>query len=38
MGVSRQLEMPSPEEGFDELYYVQIKDGAFAVEKWAGSE
>ena len=28
------LEMPSPEEGFDELFYVSITEAGFAVETW----
>lgn len=31
---SKKLEMPSYEEGFDELYYVRITDTGTAVEKW----
>ena len=31
---SNKLEMPTWEEGFAELYYVSIQDGAFVVEKW----
>ena len=28
------LELPSPDEGFDELYYVHIENGEFITEKW----
>ena len=29
-----KLELPSYEEGFDELYYVEIKNGRFIVNEW----
>ena len=35
---SNKLEMPSYEEGFDELYYVRIDDSSFAVEPWETEE
>ena len=28
------LELPSSDEGFDELYYVHIENGEFITEKW----
>ena len=31
---SKKLEMPSYEEGFDELYFVRLTDTGAAVEKW----
>ncbi|MCR5610171.1 MAG: AAA family ATPase [Lachnospiraceae bacterium] len=31
---SNKLEMPSYEEGFDELYFVSIVDNDFVVEEW----
>ena len=34
-GTAKRLQIPSPAEGFDELYYVRISgDGQFAVEPW----
>lgn len=32
--ISRILELPEYSEGFDRLYYVQIKDGQFTIEDW----
>ncbi|MCB9298249.1 MAG: ATP-binding protein [Lewinellaceae bacterium] len=29
-----KLELPSREEGFDELYYVEIKNGQFIINEW----
>jgi len=29
-----KLELPSYEEGFDELYYVELNDGSFIVKDW----
>ena len=35
LGTYKRLELPSPDEGFDELYYVKIGEGGkFAVERW----
>ena len=35
LGTHAKLELPSYEEGFDELYYVRIDDdGCFVVEEW----
>ena len=31
---SNKLQMPSREEGFDELYFVSISDGGFKIEEW----
>lgn len=33
-GTFNKLEIPSFEEGFDELYYVQMKDNGFIINKW----
>ncbi|MCA9595850.1 MAG: AAA family ATPase [Myxococcales bacterium] len=33
-GTRRRLELPSPEEGFRQLFYVRAADGAFLVEEW----
>lgn len=35
---SNRLEMPSYEEGFDELYFVSITDAGMAVEKWRAAD
>lgn len=34
-GTFSKLELPSFEEGFDELYYVEIEDGNFKIKEWA---
>lgn len=35
LGAHRKLEVPSLDEGFDQLWYVQIgDDGQFIVEEW----
>ena len=31
---SNKLELPDYSEGFDELYYVQIADNGFKIDKW----
>lgn len=31
---SNKLELPDYSEGFDELYYVQIEDVGFRIDKW----
>lgn len=31
---AKKLEIPTFDEGFDELWYVRIDDGQFVVEKW----
>jgi len=32
--IAKQLEQPSFNEGFDELYYVKIVDGEFVIDEW----
>ena len=32
--MSNRMALPSRDEGFDELYFVEIKDGDFAVSEW----
>jgi predicted kinase len=34
LGTYVRLELPSQDEGFDELYYVRLIEGGFAVEGW----
>lgn len=34
LGACGRLEIPSPNQGFDELWYVRICDGRFMVEEW----
>ncbi|HUG90014.1 MAG TPA: ATP-binding protein [Planctomycetaceae bacterium] len=31
---AKRLELPSPDEGLDQLFYVRLQDGAFIVEDW----
>ncbi|GAL82910.1 hypothetical protein MYP_136 [Sporocytophaga myxococcoides] len=31
----KKLELPSFDEGFDELYFVEIKDGKFIIKDWS---
>lgn len=33
--IQNKLEMPSYEEGFDELYYVSIEGNEFSIDKWS---
>lgn len=33
-GTFNKLEIPSVNEGFDELYYVEIKDDKFVIKDW----
>jgi predicted kinase len=33
-----RIEMPSLEEGFDELNFVSIEDGEFRISKWIEDE
>lgn len=33
-GTYNRLELPSYEEGFDELYYVELKENLFVVKPW----
>lgn len=36
LGTYKRLELPTLDEGFDELYYVKIgEDGQFIVERWS---
>jgi len=32
--ISNKLELPYYDEGFDYLYYVQLKDDCFDISKW----
>ena len=34
LGTYKQLELPAVDEGFDELFYVRLEDGRFAIEVW----
>ena len=34
LGTYAKLELPSRDEGFDELYYVKLLNGRFTVEEW----
>ncbi len=38
LGTYKKIELPSKTEGFDELYYVYIKDGKFSIEDWKEGE
>ena len=31
----KKLQLPSKDEGFDELYYVSIKNGEFQIKEWS---
>ncbi|MBV8253374.1 MAG: AAA family ATPase [Chitinophaga sp.] len=33
-GAYNRLQIPSPEEGFDEMFYVTIKDNQFDIKPW----
>ena len=35
LGTYHRLELPSWDEGFDELYYVSPEDGEFSVQEWS---
>jgi len=37
LGLSAQLELPSKDEGFDNLFFVRITDGLFEIEAWKES-
>ena len=37
LGLSGQLELPSPNEGFDRLFFVRIADELFEIEPWEES-
>lgn len=34
LGRAKQLELPGFDEGFDELYYVSIRNGKFIIRNW----
>jgi predicted kinase len=34
LSTAKKLELPSTDEGFDELWYVRIDGGRFVVEEW----
>ena len=34
----KKIEMPSLDEGFDELNFVSIEDGEFRISKWIEDE
>lgn len=34
-GTFNRLELPGPDEGFDELYFVEIVDNSFIVKPWS---
>ena len=34
LSTSKKLELPSLDEGFDQLFYVRLEDGRFVVEEW----
>lgn len=34
LGTSGRLELPSRDEGFDELYYVRLDEDGFKIEQW----
>jgi predicted kinase len=34
LSIAKKLEIPSREEGFDQLFYVRIEDRRFVVEEW----
>lgn len=34
LSTTKKLELPTWEEGFDQLFYVQLEDGRFVVEEW----
>ena len=34
LGMAAQLELPSFDEGFDELFFARIADGTFEIEPW----
>lgn len=34
LSTAKKLELPTLDEGFDELWYVRISDGRFVVEEW----
>ena len=34
LSTAKKLELPSLDEGFDQLFYVRLEDGRFVVEEW----
>jgi predicted kinase len=34
VSTSKKLQLPSFDEGFDELYYVKAENDAFSIEEW----
>ena len=34
LSTAKKLELPTWEEGFDQLFYVRLEDRRFAVEEW----
>lgn len=34
LGTYKRLQLPSLDEGFDQLYYVRTTTGEFVVEEW----
>lgn len=34
LGTFKKLELPTMDEGFDELHYVTLKNGTFQINKW----
>lgn len=34
LSTAKKLELPTREEGFDQLFYVKLQDGRFVVEEW----
>ena len=34
LSTAKKLELPSLDEGFDQLFYVRLVDGRFVVEEW----
>lgn len=34
LSAAKKLELPSRDEGFDELFYVRLENGKFVVEEW----
>jgi hypothetical protein len=34
LGTCKRLQLPSLNEGFDQLYYVRATTGEFVVEEW----
>jgi predicted kinase len=35
LSTAKKLEIPTLNEGFDELWYVRVSDGRFVVEEWS---